>query len=67
MCIRDRYKTTQNQTGSKQLREAWPPHLHKYLPAEPIKVGKKAKPVIQNPDVPTFLKDRLTTNLLEDN
>jgi len=61
------YETTKNQTGSKQLRETWPPHLHKYLPAEPVKVGKKAKPVIQNPEVPTFLKERLTTNLLEDN
>jgi len=61
------YETTQNQSGSKQLRETWPSHLHKYLPAEPIKIGKKAKPIIKNPDVPTFLKDRLTTNLLEDN
>ena len=61
------YETTKNNTGSKQLKKVWPEHLHKYLPAEPIKIGKKAKPVIQNPDVPTFLKERLTTNLLEDN
>jgi len=61
------YTTTENQKGSLQLKKVWPEHLHKYLPAEPIKIGKKAKPIIQNPDVPTFLKERLTTNLLEDN
>ena len=61
------YETTKNNTGSKQLKKVWPEHLHKYLPAEPVKIGKKVKPVIQNPDVPTFLKERLTTNLLEDN
>jgi hypothetical protein len=61
------YKTTKNNQGSIKLRKVWPEHLHKYLPAEPIKIGKKAKPIIQNPDVPTFLKERLTTNLLEDN
>ena len=61
------HETTQNQSGSLQLRKIWPEPFLKYLPAEPIKVGKKAKPAIQNPDAPTFLKDRLTTNLLEDN
>ena len=61
------YETTKNNTGSKQLKKVWPEHLHKYLPAEPVKIGKKAKPIIQNPEVPTFLEERLTTNLLEDN
>ena len=61
------YKTTKNNQGSIKLKKVWPEHLHKYLPAEPVKIGKKDKPVVQNPDVPTFLKERLTTNLLEDN
>jgi len=61
------YATCKNNQGSIKLKKVWPEHLHKYLPAEPVKIGKKVKPVIQNPDVPTFLKERLTTNLLEDN
>ena len=61
------YKTCKNNQGSLKLKKVWPEHLHKYLPAEPIRIGKKAKPTIENPDVPEFLKERLTTNLLEDN
>ena len=61
------YKTTKNNQGSLKLKKVWPEHLHKYLPAEPIRIGKKAKPIVQDPDVPEFLKERLTTNLLEDN
>ena len=60
-------ETTSNHKGSLQLKKVWPEHLHKYLPAAPIRVGKKAKTVIQNPDVPVFLKERLTSNLLEGN
>ena len=62
--------TTTKYTGSLQLRKVWEPALHKYLPKEPVKV-KRPKPakkiVTPDPIAPTFLKNRMTTNLLEDN
>ena len=63
--------TTSKYTGSLQLRKAWKnePALLKYLPAEPVKVlrPKPAKKVVvPDLEVPTFLKTRMTTNLLED-
>jgi len=58
-------ETTAHNTGSQQLRKIWPEPFHKYLPAEsPSKSTKKTKPI--PPPAPTGLKDRLTTNLLED-
>ncbi len=62
-------ETTTKYTGSLQLRKVWPETLHKYLPAEPVKIKKPklAKNVIApDPRVPTTLKTRLTTNLLEE-
>jgi hypothetical protein len=60
-------KTTGSNKGSLQLKKIWPEVFHKYLPAEPIRIPRKTKPKVINPDVPDFLKVRLTTNLLEDN
>ena len=65
-------ETTTKYTGSLQLRKVWKDHpmLLKHLPAEPVKV-KRPKPVkkvsVPDREVPTFLKNRMTTNLLEDN
>ncbi len=64
--------TTSKYTGSLQLRKVWKnePAFLKYLPAEPVKVlrPKPAKKVaVPDLEVPTFLKTRMTTNLLEDN
>jgi hypothetical protein len=61
-------ETTTRYTGSLQLRKVWPDNLHKYLPAEPIKISRqKHAKKISTPDpvVPETLKTRLTTNLLE--
>jgi len=60
-------ETTTRYTGSLQLRKVWPDNLHKYLPAEPIKISKKSakKNSVPDPIVPETLKTRLTTNLLE--
>ncbi len=63
--------TTSKYTGSLQLRKAWKnePALLKYLPAEPVKVSRPKpakKVVVPDLEVPTFLKTRMTTNLLED-
>ena len=65
-------KTTNKYKGSLKLKEIWKdePALYKHLPPEPIKVPKpKPEKKVSNPDleVPTFLKDRMTINLLEDN
>jgi len=65
-------ETTRKYTGSLQLRKKWKdePMLLKYLPAEPVKVllPKPAKKVVvPDLEVPTFLKSRMTTVLLEDN
>ena len=65
-------ETTKMYTGSLQLRKVWEPALHKYLPKEPVKV-KRSKPIgsngkkVPDPTTPIFLKNRMTTNLLEDN
>ena len=62
-------ETTTKYSGSLQLRKVWPETLHKYLPAEPVKVKrpKSAKKILDpDPRVPTTLKTRLTTNLLEE-
>ena len=62
-------ETTTKYSGSLQLRKVWPETLHKYLPVEPVKVSrpKPAKKVsVPDPRVPTTLKTRLTTNLLEE-
>ena len=60
-------ETTRKYKGSLQLRKVWPESMHKYLPAEPVRVGKKNKPTTPDPVVPATLNTRLTTNLLEDN
>ena len=65
-------ETTTKYTGSLQLRKVWKDHpmLLKHLPPEPVKVSrpKPAKKVsVPDREVPTFLKNRMTTNLLEDN
>jgi hypothetical protein len=60
-------KSFQDHKGSIGLRELWDESLHKYLPTEPIKTSKKDKKIKINPISPTFLKTRMTTNLLEDN
>ena len=60
-------ETTEKNKGSLLLKKVWPEVFHKYLPTEPVKIPRKAKPKVENPDVPDFLKVRLTTNLLEDN
>jgi hypothetical protein len=61
-------ETTTKYTGSLQLRKVWDSSLHKYLPAEPVKTPRsKKKTAIPDPTTPIFLKNRMTTNLLEDN
>ena len=60
-------ETTEKNKASGLLKKVWPEVFHKYLPSEPAKTPRKAKPKVANPDVPDFLKVRLTTNLLEDN
>jgi hypothetical protein len=64
--------TTNKYTGSVQLREKWKnePAFFKHLPPEPAKI-KKPKPAKKVPipdlEIPAFLKERKTINLLEDN
>ncbi len=60
-------ETTTLYKGSLQLRKVWDPSLHRYLPKEPVKTPKKNIPKKEDPASPTFLKNRMTTNLLEDN
>ena len=60
-------ETTQMYKGSLQLKKVWDESLHKYLPPEPVKVKRNKAEEKIAPDTPTFLKDRMTTNLLEDN
>ena len=60
-------ETTEKNKGSLLLKKVWPEVFHKYLPTEPVRIPRKTKPKVENPDVPDFLKVRLTTNLLEDN
>ena len=62
--------STKNHTGSLQLRKIWPESLHSYLPIEPVKLPKmraekKLKATKPAFSVPTVLKKRQTTNLLE--
>ena len=60
--------TVTKYTGSLQLRKVWESSLHKYLPKEPVKVSrpKSAKKIVTpDPTTPIFLKNRMTTNLLE--
>lgn len=59
-------ETTTTYKGSLQLKKVWDESLHKYLPAEPVKI-KKPKQEEKAFETPTFLKDRMTTNLLEGN
>ena len=54
--------TTEQYRGSLQLRKIWPATLHKYLPAESSKTTK-ARLVAAS--APTFIHQRLATNLLE--
>jgi len=68
------HDTTYKYSGSLQLRKIWPEAFHKYLPVEPAPVPRaKRGSKVPNPNVPadpetpTFLKTRLTTNLLEGN
>ena len=58
-------ETTRMYKGSLQLRKVWDESLHKYLPPEPVKVKRKKADEKVAPDTPTFLKERMTTNLLE--
>jgi len=65
-------ETTTKYSGSVKLRELWKDHpiFYKHLPPEPVKITKpKSEKKVSSPDleVPTFLKQRMTTNLLEDN
>tara|TARA_R110002020_G_scaffold353150_1_gene566159 strand:- start:7573 stop:8199 length:627 start_codon:yes stop_codon:yes gene_type:complete len=63
-------ETTTKYTGSLQLRKIWDSSLHKYLPTEPVKTPRSIsakKTVTPDPTTPIFLKNRMTTNLLEDN
>ena len=60
-------ETTQLYKGSLQLKKVWDESLHKYLPPEPVKVKRNKAEEKIAPDTPTFLKNRMTTNLLEDN
>lgn len=64
--------TTESYTGSLQLRKIWPSNLHKYLPAEPLPKPKKlsTNTAIKTKKgititAPTFISQRLTSNLLE--
>ena len=57
--------TSKNRTH-KQLREVLPTSFHRYLPAETIK-RKAMKKEARHVDVPNFLGERQTINLLEDN
>ena len=60
------HQTTGNNKGSKQLRKIWPESLHKYLPAEPVKIPKnKTTETKIDPAIPSSLNIRLTNNLLE--
>ena len=58
--------------GSKALRKMWEkdPNARvfcKYLPTEPVRVKKSTKKeTIPDPIAPTSIKNRMTTNLLED-
>jgi len=63
-------ETTKKYSGSVKLRELWKDHpvFSKHLPPEPVKLPKsKSIKTASSPDleIPTFLKDRMTTNLLE--
>ena len=60
-------ETTRMYKGSLQLRKVWDPSLHRYLPKEPVKTPKKSTQIKEDPASPTFLKKRMTINLLEDN
>ena len=57
--------TTKNRTH-KQLREVLPSNLHRYLPAETVR-SKSVKKEARHVEVPDFLGERQTINLLEDN
>ena len=64
--------TTERESGSLQLRKTWPESLHRFLPAEPVKVPRKytgtgtQKVEVDKPIVPDSLNIRLTENLLEE-
>jgi len=64
--------TTERESGSLQLRKTWPESLHRFLPAEPVKVPRKStgtgtqKVEVDKPVVPDSLNIRLTENLLEE-
>jgi hypothetical protein len=64
--------TTARESGSLQLRKTWPESLHRFLPAEPVKVPRKytgtgtQKVEVDKPIVPDSLNIRLTENLLEE-
>jgi hypothetical protein len=57
--------TTKNRTH-KQLREVLPSNLHRYLPPETVR-SKSVKKEARHVEVPDFLGERQTINLLEDN
>ena len=57
--------TTKNRTH-KQLREVLPSNLHRYLPPETVR-SKSVKKEARHVEVPDFLGERQTNNLLEDN
>ena len=58
--------TTEQFKGSQKLREIWPAAFHKYLPVEPPRAKRKKKAEDPElPSVPSALKNRLTTNLIE--
>ena len=58
--------TTSKNRTHKQLREVLPSSLHKYLPPETVK-RKAVKKEARHVEIPDFLGERQTINLLEDN
>ena len=57
--------TSKNRTH-KQLREVLPSNFHRYLPPETVR-SKSVKKEARHVEVPDFLGERQTINLLEDN
>ena len=57
--------TTKNRTH-KQLREVLPSSFHRYLPPATVR-SKSVKKEARHVEVPDFLGERQTINLLEDN
>jgi len=62
------HKTMEINNTTTKLRKVFPSTLQKYIPPEPPRAPRQAKlPLvdIEQPDVPTNLKQRMTENLLD--